>query len=179
MIIYKTTNLIDGKIYIGKAQGIRVANGYLGSGVWIKRAIKKYGKENFKRDTIDISASIDEQNLKEMFWINFYNARNPEIGYNILEGGKGGDTLSTNPNKKAILKKMSLAKEGFKNPNYGKVFSSETKLKMSISAKNRDNHFFGKDNSMYGRHHSEETKLRISLSQKKRLEKRLMEATNG
>jgi hypothetical protein len=45
MIIYKTTNIINGKYYVGK--DINNSESYLGSGVLLKRAIKKYGKENF------------------------------------------------------------------------------------------------------------------------------------
>lgn len=45
MIIYKTTNKINGKIYIGRYCGNR--SSYLGSGSYLKRAIRKYGKDNF------------------------------------------------------------------------------------------------------------------------------------
>ena len=48
MIVYKTTNLINGKIYVGKYEGNR--ENYLGSGYILKKAIKKYGRENFKRE---------------------------------------------------------------------------------------------------------------------------------
>ena len=65
MIIYKTTNLINGKIYIGRATGIRVKNNYFGSGKLLKRAIIKYGQENFRRITIDVADSIVQLNLKE------------------------------------------------------------------------------------------------------------------
>lgn len=47
MVIYKTTNLINGKIYIG--QDSKDRPNYYGSGKLIHRAIKKYGKENFKK----------------------------------------------------------------------------------------------------------------------------------
>jgi len=48
MIIYKTTNLINNKIYVGK-HNTSANDGYLGSGKLIKQAVKKYGKENIKR----------------------------------------------------------------------------------------------------------------------------------
>jgi len=51
MIIYKTTNTINGKIYIGK--DVKNDPNYIGSGLYIKNAIKKYGKEHFKKETIE------------------------------------------------------------------------------------------------------------------------------
>ena len=53
MIIYKTTNLVNGKIYIGKDKNNNPS--YLGSGKILKLAIKKYGKENFTKETIEKS----------------------------------------------------------------------------------------------------------------------------
>lgn len=51
-IIYKTTNLINGKIYVGMHSTDNLNDGYLGSGWILKQAIKKYGKENFKREVL-------------------------------------------------------------------------------------------------------------------------------
>lgn len=52
MYIYKITNLLNGKIYVGKHTCKNIENLYYGSGVAIKSAIKKYGKENFKKDVL-------------------------------------------------------------------------------------------------------------------------------
>ena len=46
-VIYKTTNLINGKIYIGQSNG--KAKYYLGSGINFKKALKKYGRKNFQK----------------------------------------------------------------------------------------------------------------------------------
>jgi group I intron endonuclease len=88
--IYLTVNQINGKIYIGQTSINK--NGYIGSGKLLKKAIKKYGKDNFirtiLRNNID---SLEELNLWEDFYINLFNSRNLEIGYNIVPGGsKGG-----------------------------------------------------------------------------------------
>jgi len=64
LIVYKTTNQITGKIYIGQHEQKTIEfDGYLGTGLYIKRAIKKYGKENFVRETIEICSSeiLDER----------------------------------------------------------------------------------------------------------------------
>jgi hypothetical protein len=87
MVIYKITNLINGKIYIGqtKSVGIRFKC-YWGSGKLIRLAIKKYGKENFKKEIIEECNTKEELNIREIFWIKELNTKAPN-GYNILKGG--------------------------------------------------------------------------------------------
>ena len=51
--IYKTTNLINGKIYVGKRQSSTFDENYYGSGKYFKRALKKYGKSNFSREVLE------------------------------------------------------------------------------------------------------------------------------
>lgn len=90
--IYKTTNLINNRIYIGKRKGNFDTN-YLGSGRYILNAINKYGKENFKVEVIEWCVDLDDQNQKEIYWISHY--RNLEVPmYNISNGGDGGDVYS-------------------------------------------------------------------------------------
>lgn len=87
--IYLTTNLINRKIYIGQTTNDK--NSYIGSGIAIKKAIKKYGKCNFSRVILmkDIT-SIKELNFWEEFYINLFNSRNSKIGYNMKAGGRNG-----------------------------------------------------------------------------------------
>jgi hypothetical protein len=92
MIIYKTTNLINGKIYIGKDE--RNKRTYLGSGILLKKAIAKYGIDNFKKEILEECNDKDILCEREKFWIEQLNARDPEIGYNIAEGGCGGMTYT-------------------------------------------------------------------------------------
>ena len=160
MYIYKTTNLIDKKIYIGKTQKNR--KGYLGSGIYLKRAVKKYGKENFIIEIIE-DGIIDKDLLceREKYWIRFYDARNPKIGYNLTDGGDGFSGNHSEDTKK----RLSILKIGGKHTqehtdkiaagNRGKVVSSEAKQKMSIAQ-------LGENNSFYGKQHSEETKEKNS-----------------
>lgn len=153
MIIYKTTNLINELIYIGKACGIRVSNGYLGSGHHVKRAIVKYGKQNFSRETIDICENRQDQNRKEIFWIDKLDARNPKVGYNISKGGEGGDNFTNNPSKEKIRKKMIAATRlAMKNPEVLAKLqgpkSEEHKISLSKAQKQVDRH--GEKNPNYG-----------------------------
>ena len=68
--IYLTTNLVNGKIYIGKhefSKHKKVNSTYLGSGELFKRAVKKYGKENFKRKILRLCYSLHELNFVIVF----------------------------------------------------------------------------------------------------------------
>jgi hypothetical protein len=113
MIIYKTTNLINDKIYIGKDTLNRP--GYLGSGIYLKNAIDKYGIENFTKETIETCQSNDELNEREIFWIKELKSQDKSIGYNISDGGEGGDTYSNNPRRDEICKKISLIQKEVQN----------------------------------------------------------------
>ena len=87
MIIYKTTNLINGKFYIG--QDSKNDPTYIGSGKHFKRAIKKYGKENFKKEILEHCKTHEELDIRERHWIKVTNAI--EEGYNFATGGQGGN----------------------------------------------------------------------------------------
>lgn len=90
LIIYKTTNKINGKIYIGKhSQDGLEFDGYLGSGLAINNAIKKYGRENFVRETLEVVEDKRIVNEREIFWISELDSTNKKIGYNIQKGGDG------------------------------------------------------------------------------------------
>jgi group I intron endonuclease len=89
MYIYKTINLTNNKIYIGQTS--KNNEDYFGSGPIILKAIKKYGKQNFKKEILEECKTKEETNSKEIYWINFYNSTNRMIGYNISKGGNGGN----------------------------------------------------------------------------------------
>lgn len=143
-IIYKTTNLINGKIYIGKDKFNNLE--YFGSGKLIRYAIKKYGQKSFVKEILEYCENDIITNEKERYWIKKLNTRDKSIGYNISEGGDWGDTLSNHPNKKEILKKMSDAsKKIWSNPIFkqkmcdvrkGKVSPHKGKKRLELIGKN-------------------------------------------
>ena len=97
--IYKITNQVNGKCYIGQSHNIHER--------WIKhrsrayqindinydchfyRAIRKYGLEHFSFEILE-ECSSEELSNREMFYISFYDSFNPEHGYNMTMGGEGG-----------------------------------------------------------------------------------------
>jgi len=86
--IYKTTNLINSMIYIGQHKSAIFSKKYFGSGKLISRALKLYGKNNFKVEMLEMCESASELDEKEKFWIADYKLPDFSIGYNITKGGQ-------------------------------------------------------------------------------------------
>ena len=106
-VIYITTNLINGKKYIGKTS--RDSESYLGSGTLLKLAIKKYGVENFKKEVIEECNTLTELNEREFYWIDKYDATSSDDFYNLVDGGHGGgDNLTNHPHLDEIRRKISI-----------------------------------------------------------------------
>lgn len=104
-IIYKIKNLINNKCYVGKHETFNINDSYFGSGKILKLAIKKYGRDNFIKEIIDYCNSSEELCEREIYLIKEVNSLYPN-GYNINNGGKGGDNFTNNPNKDMILQKI-------------------------------------------------------------------------
>ena len=169
MIIYKTTNLINGKIYIG--QDTKNNPKYKGSGTLLCKSFEKYGFDNFKKEIIESNIdSMDVLNEREIYWISYYNSTNKEIGYNLTLGGKGSKGHITSQETREKIAKA----------NIGKTISKETKRKMSVSGgknkglkhsieskKNMSISKIGNSNAK-GMKHTIETKLKCSIASKRR-----------
>ena len=97
--IYKVTNNVSGKIYIGKTkrktrdrwlEHVRDAKNYPLKNIPLHKAIIKYGAENFQIETIETNVPEEELNYKEKYYIKKFNSTNSSIGYNATIGGDGG-----------------------------------------------------------------------------------------
>lgn len=169
MIIYKTTNLINNKVYVGK--DCKNNPSYLGSGLLLKRAINKYGRHNFIKEVIDNAENINDLNEKEIFWIDKLNTFTP-IGYNIARGGTGGDTTSHHPRRQDIINKRSetiisgCILKGRKSPNKDKILSKSYRENISkgVLCRYREQPEIKNkiSSTLKGHKVSEETRLKIS-----------------
>lgn len=162
MEIYKITNLINGKIYIGKDTTSN--KNYFGSGKLIVRSIKKYGIENFSKEILERCEDNIELCKKEKEWIKYYNSTDRTIGYNISNGGDGGDVITNNPNREEILQKISKVRKGKKYEDFlteEQVKSYKEKLSKHLKGKTFDERF--------GVERSKEIRQKISNASKLRL----------
>lgn len=165
MIIYKITNKLNGKVYIGqtiqslkerwsKHKGTKTCKA-LGS------AIIKYGPDAFDVEVLKECSSYEEMNALEKSYIQEYSSLYPN-GYNLTTGGNNGQHVEE------TKKKISEAQKGQKNHMYGKKASEETKRKMRESHKNRPKIYTeeyrkkmservrGEKHPMYGKTHTPE-----------------------
>lgn len=153
--IYKTTNLINGKVYIGQHKGKYNPN-YLGSGKLIVFSIKKYGGRNFNIQFIRYCVNRNQlDRCEEQLIKKSILELGKENVYNIAPGGWGGDLLTNHPRKEEIIQKMIKSRTGH-------ITTEETKRKIR--------------NSSLGRHlkgvpRPEDVKLRISKKLKGVLKK--------
>lgn len=133
-LIYKVTNLINGKIYIGQTHFRN--DDYLGSGIIISSAIAKYGKNNFKKEYIDNANTQTELDEKEKFWIKELNSQDKNIGYNIADGGWNDFTMNDEIKEKIsnTLKGKYVGENAFR---YGLKLSDEHKKAISIANKGK------------------------------------------
>lgn len=141
-LIYKITNNINGKIYIGQHTTDNPQDDYMGSGYMIHRAINKYGVENFTKEILYYCTDWYTMNELEGVIVN-QEFVDREDTYNIAVGGWGG--VGSKPKSDEWKKKMSEKRKGY-------IFSEETKRKMSEARK--------------GKHRSEETRKKMSEAKK-------------
>ena len=93
--VYKTTNIVNGKIYIGQKKSSKfLGKKYLGSGKYLKCAIQHYGVDSFIVSLVAVADSKEKLDELEKYYIKKFNSNDHEIGYNIAIGAVGGDTYT-------------------------------------------------------------------------------------
>ena len=178
--IYKTTNLINNKFYVGKHCTIKIENDYLGSGKRLRYSIRKYGKENFKKEILEFCNDPKHLAEREKLIVNEELLKN-SLCMNLKIGGDGGwyaaqeerlRKIKTDTNfhlfwknkvSNGVLKSYQKGRK-INLPNWsGKEHKEETKLKMSNSHKGKG---LKESNSQYGTmwitNGSENKKIKVS-----------------
>jgi group I intron endonuclease len=168
--IYKTTNLLSGKYYIGMHSTDNLNDGYLGSGTLLRRALNKYGRKNFKLEILEFCLTRDELVAREREVVSLQEIAKKEC-INLKVGGQGGfkdaehaykfhaaggkavrqllsrrhvERLKTDEEyRDSIVKKLKERESPFK----GKKHTPETVEKMKQSHKGAGK---GNKNSQYG-----------------------------
>lgn len=138
-IVYCTTNLIDSKKYIGYHSGNN--DKYLGSNIHLKNAIKKYGRKNFIRETLqDGLTNIQDLQEAEIYWIDYFGADQSDLFYNITKGGEGNPEIyKTSYRKKSEehKKNIGLAQVGHKMSEKTRLAIRKSKLGVKYSEESK------------------------------------------
>jgi hypothetical protein len=160
--VYQLTNTVNQKIYIGVHQTDDLDDGYYGSGLIIRRAIRKYGRPAFKKDILHIFNTRSEMYAKEAEIVTPEFLARPDV-YNVTLGGNGGwhraNQLLTAEDRKKLARKAADRRRELQasDPDYAahsRALSSERFKKMHATGTRRYDLFAGKT-------HSEETKARM------------------
>ena len=126
--IYGIINLVNGKIYVGQTQRTlkeRIAEHKHG-GLYVDKAIRKYGWENFRAEVIEECTTLEELDERERFWIAEFDCIYPK-GYNRTAGGSG--MVGFRHSKESVVKMSEIAKD---------VWAKRTPQERYLIAKKRE-----------------------------------------
>ncbi len=155
--IYQITNLINGKIYVGKHQTKDLHDHYMGSGRLLKLAQNEHGIENFKKEILFQFDNEAEMNAKEAELVTEDFCLREDV-YNLCPGGKGGwGYINTSAIKQSSEYKQKHRESMMKTNNFkNRVLSENGRKLLSEQSKNKK--------TFLGKVHSEESKDKISVA---------------
>lgn len=145
--IYCIENTCNGKRYIGKSVDIekRISQHKYSlkknkhHNQYLQNSYDKYGKGAFKYYVLEVVEDRKHLPIKEMFWIDRFGTIDKSVGYNLMYDSPDGYILH-----ETTIEKMSLARKGTGNPNYGNKWTDEQKKLMSeISIKRHGSGIYG------------------------------------
>lgn len=141
------SNQINGKKYIGQHKSQNINDSYMGSGIILKKAFKKYGKKHFKKTLLEKCYSLEEMDKKEIYYIKIFNAVLSPYFYNLASGGSVHLEFLPLEKRKSFIERM---RESALNRDQKPYRTLEFRKKLSKLTK-------GENNGMYGKIHSKET----------------------
>ena len=133
--IYKITNRINGKIYVGQSNNIKRRfwehqNRGAASRIPVDAAIEKYGSENFQYDIIE-ECLVEKLNERETYWIKYFNSI--ENGYNLSEGGNQQSIGSNNGRAILTEEDVKIIRIAYNNHEHRKDVYEQFKNKIAFS----------------------------------------------
>lgn len=184
--VYITTNLVNGKKYIGQKKSSVFNPQYLGSGKLLKKAINKYGRDSFKVELVEFASSKSNLDSLEKLIILEHNAVESSLFYNLACGGQGGHIVDFTEEIKQKIRDKAIgrtwseecrkkrldylnnrhfimseeSREKSRQSNLGKKRSKRTRLNMRLNHAD----FSGDKNPFYGKKHSQDSKNKISTN---------------
>lgn len=171
-IIYKITNQINGKIYIGAHKTNNLNDNYMGSGILLQRAIKKHGIENFKKEILHQYDNSKEMFAKEAEIVN-EDFLKENHSYNLKNGGSGGfDYINKNPDKFLTEKRLASLlsqKEALDRWKHKYETSEEFREKIANNCRIAKKKAMqnNPNGTFYNKKHKEETKIKIGIANSK------------
>lgn len=182
--IYKMTNKVNGKMYIGQHITDDLDDGYMGSGAIMKKALKKYGEDAFTKEWLEFAENAEDLNYLERMYVNEEWLARPDT-YNLVLGG------SSHPQPMSIRKRISNTLKGhsvseksrskMSTARKGRKYSDETKAKMSAAHKGQKHGPMSEEtkqklrianigfkNPNYGKPRSQATKMKIGAKSRGR-----------
>lgn len=168
--VYKITNLVNGKIYVGVHKTDDLNDGYMGSGKYLKRAQEKYGIENFKREYLHVFDNAEDMFEMESELVNEEFVARDDT-YNLKVGGCGGfDYINATRNHKEHNQRLADSRN-YTDPEYLKKLSDSVREGIALAKAEgrwvyvRRENFI---NSFLGKTHSTESKAKMSEKAKLR-----------
>jgi hypothetical protein len=157
--IYKTTNIINNKFYIGMHSTDNLNDGYLGSGKRLWFSINYHGKKNHKIEILEFCEDREKLKIREKEIVN-NELINEKLCLNLQVGG-GGGIISEEHHKKMKVASSKYQKEKWKDPEYSEKIKKILSENMKKGHKHRSNY-----NMFQGKKHSDETKNKMKQKRK-------------
>ena len=155
-VIYKITNNVNNKIYIGKHITSNINDNYMGSGYLLRRSIQKYGIQQFKKEILYVFDNEKQMNDMEAEIVTEEFAHRKDT-YNMTVGGFGGFKFSNSNGLNNKVRQCYIAGERIKNDKeYALIFSNKIKQKL------KEIGFTGQ--YFLNKKHTEESKKKIGMA---------------
>lgn len=166
--IYRTTNLINGRYYLGMHSTNRIDDGYLGSGKRLYYELNKYGRDNFKFEILEQFNSREELVQAEINLITEHDLKNPNC-LNLKQGGSGGFTDENRKKARQVTDKILEDRHGkdfrvIVGKQYYENLSEDKKQERSAFISRRLKEVGFNHATFKGKSHTEETKKKIGIA---------------